>query len=156
MRNNNYTRESISYVKDDVIVRRIKVGVIGTGVISAIYLKNLTGMFDSIVEVKAVSDLVPELAQKRAEEYGIPHVYTVEELLADPEIEIVLNLTAPSAHAALNLQALHAGKHVYTEKPFALNREDADQVLNLAKEKTCSWAVRLIRSLVRGFRLVSN
>ncbi|OMC64464.1 hypothetical protein BK126_25025 [Paenibacillus sp. FSL H7-0326] len=117
------------------MVRRIKVGVIGTGVISAIYLKNLTGMFDSIVEVKAVSDLVPELAQKRAEEYGIPHVYTVEELLADPEIEIVLNLTAPSAHAALNLQALHAGKHVYTEKPFALNREDADQVLNLAKEK---------------------
>lgn len=49
--------------------------------------------------------------------------HTVEDLLADSEIEIVLNLTAPVAHAPINLKALHAGKHVYTEKPFALNRD---------------------------------
>jgi len=116
-------------------MRRIKIGVIGAGVISHVYLKNCTGMFDNILEVKAVADLVPELARKRAEEFRIPHVYTVDELLADPEIEIVLNLTAPSAHAPLNLRALQAGKHVYTEKPFALSREDADEVLALAEEK---------------------
>ncbi|MFC0331074.1 Gfo/Idh/MocA family protein [Paenibacillus sepulcri] len=116
-------------------MRKIKAGVIGAGVISNIYLKNLTGMFSNIVEVKAVADLVQELARKRADEYNIPHVYTVDELLADSEIEIVLNLTAPVAHAPLNLRALEAGKHVYTEKPFALNREDADQVLALAQQK---------------------
>ncbi|WP_245600217.1 Gfo/Idh/MocA family protein [Paenibacillus harenae] len=116
-------------------MRKIKIGVIGAGVISNIYLKNCTGMFDNILEVKAVADLVPELARKRAEEYNIPHVYTVDELLDDPEIEIVLNLTAPAAHAPLNLKALHAGKHVYTEKPFALNRADADEVLALAGQK---------------------
>ncbi|RUT35747.1 Gfo/Idh/MocA family oxidoreductase [Paenibacillus zeisoli] len=116
-------------------MRRIKVGVIGTGVISHIYLKNLTSMLDHIIEVKAVADLVPDLARQRAEEFQIPHVYTVDELLADPEIEIVLNLTAPSAHAPLNLRALEAGKHVYTEKPFALTREDADKVIALAESK---------------------
>jgi len=116
-------------------LRKVKIGIIGCGVISNIYLKNCTQMFDNIVEVKAVADLVPELAKKRAEEYGIPHVYTVDELLADPEIEIVLNLTAPAAHAPLNLRALEAGKHVYTEKPFALTREDAEEVLQLAETK---------------------
>jgi predicted dehydrogenase len=116
-------------------LRKVKVGVIGTGVISGIYLKNLTGMFDNIVEVTAVADLVPELAQKRADEFQIPKVYSVDELIADPDIEIVLNLTAPAAHATVNLKALHAGKHVYTEKPFALNREDADEVLALAESK---------------------
>lgn len=118
-----------------IILDKVKVGVIGCGVISQVYLKNCTGMFGDVLEVKAVADLVPELARKRAEEFQIPHVYTVDELLADPEIEIVLNLTAPAAHAPLNLRALEAGKHVYTEKPFALSREDAEQVLALAESR---------------------
>jgi predicted dehydrogenase len=116
-------------------MRKVKAGVIGAGVISNIYLKNCTGMFDNILEVKAIADIVPELAETRAEEYNIPHVYTVDELLADPEIEIVLNLTSPAAHAPLNLKALQAGKHVYTEKPFALCRKDADEVIALAELK---------------------
>jgi predicted dehydrogenase len=116
-------------------MHKIKIGVIGAGVISNIYLKNCTGMFDNILEVKAVADMMPELARKRSEEYNIPNVYTVDELLGDPEIEIVLNLTAPAAHAPLNLKALQAGKHIYTEKPFALNRADADEVLALAEQK---------------------
>nr|WP_202887435.1 Gfo/Idh/MocA family oxidoreductase [Cohnella zeiphila] len=113
-------------------MRKVKVGVIGAGMISSIYLKNATQTFDDILEVKAVADLVPALAAQRAEQYGIPNAWSVDELLADPEIELVLNLTAPSAHAAVNLQALRAGKHVYTEKPFALTREDADEVLSAA------------------------
>ncbi|WP_123040203.1 Gfo/Idh/MocA family protein [Cohnella candidum] len=116
-------------------MRKVKIGVIGTGQISAIYLKNCTQTFNDIVEVAAVADLVPELARKRADEFGVPKACTVEELLADPDIEIVLNLTAPAAHAAVNLKALQAGKHVYTEKPFALTREDADEVLSLAEAK---------------------
>ncbi|WP_274655166.1 Gfo/Idh/MocA family protein [Paenibacillus humicola] len=113
----------------------MKIGLIGCGRISHIYLKNCTETFQHILEVRACADLVPELASQRAEEFGIPNVYTVDELLADPEIEIVLNLTAPAAHASLNLKALQAGKHVYTEKPFALTREDADEVLALAEAK---------------------
>jgi predicted dehydrogenase len=113
-------------------VRKVKIGVVGCGMISGIYLKNCTQTF-TILDVVAVADLVPELAQQRAEEFNIPRACTVEALLADPEIEIVLNLTTPKAHVALNLQALAAGKHVYTEKPFALTREDADSVLALAR-----------------------
>lgn len=116
-------------------MRRVKIGVIGAGMISHVYLKNCTSMFDHVLDVKSIADMVPELAQKRAEEFNIPNVVTVDELLADEEIEIVLNLTAPVAHAPLNLRALEAGKHVYTEKPFALSREDADQVLALAEQK---------------------
>ncbi|XID90157.1 Gfo/Idh/MocA family protein [Paenibacillaceae bacterium WGS1546] len=116
-------------------MRKVIAGVIGTGHISGIYLQNLTQTFDAIVEVKAVADLVPELAASRAAQFGIPHAWTVEQLLGDPEIEIVLNLTAPAAHAPINLKALNAGRHVYTEKPFALTREDADEVLRLAEAK---------------------
>jgi len=116
-------------------MRKVKVGVIGTGQISGIYLKNMTETFDGILEVKAVADSVPELARKRAEQFGIPNAWSVDELLNDSEIEIILNLTAPAVHAAINIMALQAGKHVYTEKPFALTRKDADEVLQLAEAK---------------------
>lgn len=116
-------------------MKKVKIGVIGCGMISKIYLKNCTQTFNNILEVVAVADLVPELAAKRAEEFNIPTSCSVDELLANPEIEIVINLTAPAAHALVNEQVLRAGKHVYTEKPFALNHEDAERVLDLAEEK---------------------
>jgi predicted dehydrogenase len=115
-------------------MRKVKVGVIGCGMISGIYLENCTKRFD-VLEITAVADLLPELARRRAEEFGIKEVYTVDELLADPEIEIVLNLTAPHAHTEVNLKILGSGKHVYAEKPFALTKEDADLVLSTAEEK---------------------
>jgi len=115
-------------------MRKAQVGVIGCGHISGIYLENCTRTFD-ILEVAACADLMPELARKRAEEYHIPQACTVEELLANPEIEIVLDLTSPQAHTPVNMQAVRAGKHVYTEKPFALTAEDADGLLQLAREK---------------------
>ncbi|MFN8441331.1 MAG: Gfo/Idh/MocA family oxidoreductase [Caldilineaceae bacterium] len=112
-------------------MQKVKVGVIGCGMISGIYLKNCTQTYE-ILEVAACADLVPELARKRAEEYSVSRACTVEELLADPEIEIVLDLTVPWAHPEINRSILRAGKHVYTEKPFALSAEDADSVLELA------------------------
>ncbi|WP_437348344.1 Gfo/Idh/MocA family protein [Paenibacillus humicus] len=118
-----------------MLMHRVKAGLIGCGMISGIYLKNLTQVFDHAVDLVACADLVPELAKKRAEEFNVPAACSVDELLADPEIEIVLNLTAPAAHAAINITALHAGKHVYTEKPFALTREDAREVLSIAESK---------------------
>src|SRR5689334_14755361 len=110
------------------IMRKVNIGVIGCGQISSIYLKNCTQTFD-ILDVVACADLAPELALKRAQEFHIPRACTVEELLADPNIEIVVDLTSPQVHADVNRKVLQAGKHVYTEKPFALTAEDADEVL---------------------------
>src|SRR3954453_6454704 len=76
-----------------------------------------------------------ERAQARAAEYGVPRACSVPELLADPEIEIVLNLTIPNAHAEIGLAALQAGKSVYNEKPLAISRADGQRMLALAAER---------------------
>src|SRR5215207_11063158 len=107
----------------------VKVGVIGCGKISGIYLQN-SEMFND-VEIVACSDLVLERAEAQAEAYGVPKACSPEELLADEEVEIVLNLTVPVAHAEVSLAALEAGKHVYTEKPLAVSLEDGHRLLEV-------------------------
>lgn len=109
------------------------VGIIGCGNISGIYLEN-SKIFDAI-NVVAVADIDPDRAKARAAEYNIPKACSVEELLADPEIEIVLNLTTPDAHGPVALAALNAGKHVYNEKPLAVTRDEARALLDLAARK---------------------
>lgn len=113
-------------------ITRTKIGIIGCGNISGIYLKS-DRTFENL-QVVACADLDPARAQARATEYGI-QAYSVEELLADPEIEIAVNLTIPAAHAEVALAALEAGKATYSEKPFALNREDGRQLLDVARTK---------------------
>lgn len=108
-------------------------GVVGCGNISGIYLKN--GKWLDILDIVAVADLVPERAKARAAEFNIPRACTVQELLADSEIEIVINLTIPIAHAEVALAALEAGKSVYNEKPLAIIREDGRRLLDLAASK---------------------
>jgi predicted dehydrogenase len=115
-------------------MNRVKVGIIGCGNISGIYLKNCTQTFD-ILEVVACADLIHERAQAQAKEYGVPKACSVDELLQDPEIEIVLNLTTPKAHKDVCIAALEAGKHVYGEKPLAVTREDGKKILEFAKTK---------------------
>ncbi len=113
--------------------KKIKIGVIGCGNISSIYFEQAK-TFD-ILEVAACADLVMERAHERAAKYGIPRACSVDELLADPEIQIVVNLTTPGSHAGVALASLRAGKSVYNEKPLTINREDAQQILKLADEK---------------------
>jgi predicted dehydrogenase len=115
------------------MLRKVKMGVIGCGNISGIYLKNCT-KFD-ILEVAACADLDLARAQAKAAEYGIPQALTVAELLADPSIEIVLNLTTPNAHAEIAQAAVQAGKSVYNEKPLTIRREDARSLLAAAQAK---------------------
>ena len=86
----------------------VKVGVVGCGKISGIYLKNCQQVFRD-VEVAACADMVHERAAAQAAEYGVAKACGVEELLADPEIRIVLNLTIPNAHASVAQAALAAG-----------------------------------------------
>jgi predicted dehydrogenase len=113
--------------------RRVKIGLVGCGNISSAYLKNMPN-FD-ILDVAACADLLPERAQARAAEFNIPCACSVEEMLADPEIEIVVNLTIPKAHYQVALAALKAGKCAYTEKPMALTREQGQELLQTAKAK---------------------
>jgi predicted dehydrogenase len=116
-----------------VINRKVKVGFIGCGKISAIYLQNCK-LFD-LLDVVAVADLDLSAARARAEEFEIPVACSVDELLEHPEIEIIVNLTIPKAHADVCIKALHAGKHVYVEKPLAVTREEGQEILRVAEAK---------------------
>ncbi|MET8997299.1 Gfo/Idh/MocA family oxidoreductase [Amycolatopsis sp. Hca4] len=116
----------------------VGVGIIGTGVISGTYLQNLTAFPD--VRVVRVADLDGERAAARAAEYGVAHSGTVAELLADPDVELVVNLTVPAAHVEVGLAALEAGKHVWTEKPLALDRQTGRKLLDRAREKNLRLA----------------
>lgn len=110
--------------------KRVKVGVIGTGAISGAYFDNGANL--PIIEFAAVADLDRPKAEAQAEKYGIPRVLSVDELLADPEIEVVLNLTVPQAHVPVARAAIQAGKHVYSEKPFGLDPAEGQALLDEA------------------------
>lgn len=116
-------------------MRRTKtlgVGVIGVGNISAQYFAELP-KHDS-VRIVAVADVDQKRADAVATERGV-RALSVDDLLADPEVDLVLNLTIPAAHAEIALRALEAGKHVYGEKPLALTPAEAKPVLELARDK---------------------
>lgn len=110
----------------------VRVGVIGCGNISGIYLKNLTA--SPFVEVVGCADIEMERAYARSHEFGVA-ACTVEELLADPAIELVVNLTVPNAHAEVALAAIRAGKSVYNEKPLAVDTSDAARLLIEAEQR---------------------
>jgi len=112
---------------------RTKIGFIGCGNVSNLYFK-VAKSFDNL-EVTACADADMDRAQTQAERYGLPRACTAEALLADPEIKIVVNLTPPGAHAQIALRALAAGKSVYNEKPLAIERHDAQRLLELAGRK---------------------
>lgn len=109
----------------------VRVGIVGAGFIADIYLTNLTTRFDN-VEVVAVADLIVDRARERAAKYGVGAM-SVGDLLADPGIELVVNLTIPMAHAEVALAAVRAGKSVYNEKPLTASREDGRELLRLAR-----------------------
>jgi predicted dehydrogenase len=114
------------------IMERINIGIIGCGNISGIYLKNCSHL--SNMKLVACADLLIERAQEKAKEFGISKACSVEELLSDEAIRIVINLTIPKAHTEVNLRILEAGKHAYTEKPLALTRAEGQTVLAKAQK----------------------
>lgn len=109
---------------------RVGVGVVGAGVISTQYLQNLTRFPD--LDVRFVADLDTARAKERAEEFGVSAHGDPDALLADDRIDVVVNLTVPSAHVEVGLAALRAGKHVWNEKPVATDREGARRLLDAA------------------------
>ncbi|WP_261133932.1 Gfo/Idh/MocA family protein [Bacillus sp. Marseille-Q3570] len=110
----------------------LKVGIIGCGNISGIYLEN-SRRFPQF-DITACADFDHTKAKAAAEKYSLQHVYTVEEILHSPEIDIILNLTVPHAHAEVSLKAIEQKKHVYTEKPLAVTFEDGKKIVEAAKQ----------------------
>jgi len=111
-------------------MEKVRVGVVGCGNISETYLRN-SRIFSSF-EIVACSDKIPERASSRAKEFQIPAL-SVKELLSDPRIELVLNLTTPDAHYTVARDTLKAGKSVYNEKPLAINLREGEELLKMAE-----------------------
>lgn len=109
----------------------LRIGVVGVGNISGIYFTNLARYAST--EVVAVADLDLDRARSVAEKNGVGKVLTPDALLSDPEVDLVLNLTVPKVHAEVALRAVQAGKHVYSEKPLAVDRESARSVIEAAR-----------------------
>ncbi|WP_353115205.1 Gfo/Idh/MocA family oxidoreductase [Microbacterium sp.] len=110
----------------------VGVGFIGTGMISDTYLSHLRSFPD--VRVLALGDLDTARAAAQAEKHGVPVSGTPEDVLAHPEVEIVVNLTIPAAHVPVSLAAIAAGKHVWSEKPIGVDRASARELLARAED----------------------
>lgn len=109
---------------------KIGVGVVGAGNISDQYLSNLTTFPD--FEVLFLADLDLDRAATQANKWGVPASGSLDELLSNDRIQLVINLTIPAAHVPVSLAALNSGKHVWSEKPMALDRAGATQLLEAA------------------------
>ncbi|HSU35177.1 MAG TPA: Gfo/Idh/MocA family oxidoreductase [Propionibacteriaceae bacterium] len=109
----------------------VGVGFIGTGMISDTYLENLTSFPD--VKVVILGDLDERRAQAQAEKYGVPESGSSQDVLAHPDVEIVVNLTIPAVHAEVAGQAIAQGKHVWSEKPISIDRESGLALLGQAR-----------------------
>ena len=109
----------------------VRIGLIGCGAISGAYLTHARAF--PILEFTACSDLNLERVNAKAMEFQVPRVLSVDEILRDQNVDIILNLTVPKAHAEISLAALNAGKHVYSEKPLGISTAEGRQILAAAK-----------------------
>jgi predicted dehydrogenase len=111
---------------------KLRIGVVGCGNISIAYLRNAP-LF-RWVEISACADINADAAARRATEFGL-RAMDVDTLMADPDIDLVLNLTIPAAHFDISMQALAADKHVFTEKPLAVRAEAGRQLVTAAASR---------------------
>jgi predicted dehydrogenase len=114
-------------------LKPVKFGVVGCGAISNAYF-NATKRFP-MLEISACADLMLDRAKAKAEEHNVPKACSVEEIIADPDIDIIINLTIPLAHYDVSKAALLAGKHVHVEKPLTVTREQGKELLDIATAK---------------------
>ena len=115
-------------------IEKIRTAVVGCGMISNIYIHNLSRLF-TIIDLTTLCDVNPEAAKAKAETYGIPRTMTIDEVAAAQDIDLVVCLTGPAVHYTVIRQMLEAGKHVYTEKMFTTDLAQARELVKLADEK---------------------
>ncbi len=138
----------------------LRIGIVGCGSISMAYLRNAP-LFRGVA-ITACADIAPAAAARRAAEFGL-RALDVDTLITDPAIDLVLNLTVPAAHFDISMQALSAGKHVFTEKPLAVKAEAARQLVEAAAARGLALgsapdtflgaAGRLARQLMQAGRI---
>jgi len=121
-----------AYKEPEIMSDTFNIGIVGCGAISNAYVKGCR-LFRHL-EITACADINPEAAAAKAAEHGL-RACSVEDLVNDPAIDAVLNLTIPKAHAEVALQALEAGKHVYSEKPLAVTFEDGCRIRDTAQTR---------------------
>jgi predicted dehydrogenase len=114
------------------MMEKIGIGIVGLGNISGAYLKAMAGF--PILDIRALADLKPAAAEARADEFGLKAV-PLDEIYADPSVEIILNLTVPRAHVEVGLRAIAAGKHVYSEKPLGIVFAEGRTLLAAARAR---------------------
>jgi predicted dehydrogenase len=136
----------------------VNVAIVGCGNIAGHYAKRIAAL--EPLRLVGVTDTVAERAQALAEEYGVRQFASFEELLGDDEVEIVVNLTVPAAHAPVTTAALEAGKHVHSEKPLALTYGEARELVELSKRAvrrlSCSPATLLGEAAQTSWKLVRD
>ena len=115
-------------------MERIRTAIIGCGSISEIYMESFTNGKFSIIDLVACSDLDIDRMNEKSEQFAIKAA-SLDEILADESIDMVVNLTTPAAHYPINKQALLAGKHVFSEKMIAVDLEQGKELVALANEK---------------------
>ena len=109
----------------------VRVGLVGCGAISGAYLEYAHRF--PILQVVTCADLDRGAAERKAAQFGVARVSSVEELLRDDDVEVVLNLTVPRAHVPVALRAIEAGKHTFSEKPLGVSREEGKRLIDAAE-----------------------
>ena len=116
--------------------QRLGIGIIGTGNISSAYLRAMLGREGlagfPVLDIRGLADMKTEVAEARASEFGL-RAMSIDEMLADPEIKLIVNLTIPRAHVDVGLRCLAAGKHVYSEKPLGISFAEGRRLLDAAE-----------------------
>ena len=114
-------------------MRRLKAGVIGTGFIGVCHMEAIRRI--GFAELVAITDINYELARQRGEEYYVPKcLRTIDDLLADDEIDVIHNCTPNNLHMEINEKIIKAGKHVFSEKPLARNSEESEKLLQILED----------------------
>ena len=110
----------------------MKVGVIGCGNIADIYFKNSKQYFNNF-EIVACADIKEEASKSYAEKYNVRQL-SVEDILADKEVEFIINLTIPNVHYEVSKSIIESKKHSYSEKPLSIEFDDGNKLNELAKD----------------------
>ena len=121
-------------------LRKVKTAVVGCGKISDIYIRNLQKLFD-IIDLTTISNRTMDAAKKKAEQFGIENVMTIDEVASSKDIELVVNLTPTPAHFGVIKKMLEAGKHVYTEKMLTATLDEANELYEIAKKNNVMLSV---------------
>lgn len=136
----------------------MNLAIVGCGNVAERYAERIVAA--EPLTLVGVTDTVTERAETTARAFGVRHFASLEELLADEAVDVVVNLTVPSAHATVTAAALEAGKHVHTEKPVALRYEEARELVDLAERAdrrlSCSPATLLGEAQQTAWKLVRD